>query len=64
LLKKGLQARHRIEKSCDKSKIKRCFRQYPKQLTFKEVSKIEEIVNNMKNFGKTKTSPNIKIKKS
>src|SRR5690554_7708639 len=48
--------RHRVKKMCDKSIIKKCFWQYPKQLTLKEVSKIEEIVTHQDNFGKTKTT--------
>src|SRR5690554_1150180 len=48
--------RHRSNQPCNKSFIKKCFHQYPKQLTLKEVSKIEEIVTQQENFGKTKTT--------
>lgn len=48
--------RHRKKAICSNSKINKCFHQYPNQLTFKEVSKIENIVSNIKNLGKTKTT--------
>lgn len=48
--------RHRKNKICSKSILNRCFHQYPNQLTDKEVSKIENIVSNLNNFGKTKTT--------
>src|SRR5690625_2357694 len=48
--------RHRKKKKCRKSALNKCFRQYPNQLTLKEVSTIENIVSDLKNFGKTKTT--------
>lgn len=48
--------RHREQKSCSKSLLSKCFHQYPNQLTNNEVSKIENIVTNPNNFGKTKTT--------
>jgi len=48
--------RHREQKTCSKSILNKCFHQYPNQLTHKEVSKIEDVVTNQENFGKTKTT--------
>lgn len=48
--------RHRKKNFCSKSIIKKCFLQYPNQLTFDEVNEIEKIVKEQINFGKTKTS--------
>jgi len=48
--------RHRKKNNCSKSILDKCFHQYPNQLTFKEVSKIEKIVTQQENFGKTKTT--------
>lgn len=41
---------------CKLSKIKRCFRQYPNQLTIKEVQTIEDVLLNPNNAYKTKTT--------
>lgn len=48
--------RHRAKRVCNSSKIKRCFRQYPNQLTIAEVQKIENIIHDNQNIGKTKTT--------
>lgn len=48
--------RHRKKNICSKSILSKCFRQYPNQLTFKEVSMIESVVKEQYNFGKTKTT--------
>lgn len=48
--------RHRRKNICSKSILSKCFRQYPNQLTFKEVTTIENIVKDQYNFGKTKTT--------
>lgn len=48
--------RHRKKSPCQKSVLNRCFRQHPNQLTMDEVSCIQSVVVDPKNFGKTKTS--------
>ena len=48
--------RHRKKEKCTISKIGKCFKQHPNQLTYKEVAVIETIVSKLKNFGKTKTT--------
>lgn len=48
--------RHRRKNICSKSITNRCFHQYSNQLTFNEVAKIESIVSDPNNFGKTKTT--------
>jgi hypothetical protein len=48
--------RHRKKKSCEKSNIGKCFRQYPNQLSLDEVGVIESVVSNPENRGKTKTT--------
>jgi hypothetical protein len=48
--------RHRKKEKCTISKIGKCFKQHTSQLTYKEVSVIEDVVSNVKNFGKTKTT--------
>ena len=48
--------RHRNKKSCEKSIIGKCFRQYPNQLSLDEVGVIESVVSNPENRGKTKTT--------
>ena len=48
--------RHREKKVCTKSKLEKCYRQYPNQLTFDEVEQIERIVNHPENKRKTKTT--------
>jgi hypothetical protein len=48
--------RHRNKKYCSKSKIDKCYRQYPNQLAYEEVERIEKIVIAPENRIKTKTS--------
>jgi hypothetical protein len=48
--------RHRKFKPCSESYSGKCFRQYPNQLTAKEVISIESIVLNPENQKKTKTT--------
>jgi hypothetical protein len=48
--------RHRKKEKCTSSKIGKCFKQHPNQLTFKEVGVIESIVTKTENIGKTKTT--------
>jgi hypothetical protein len=48
--------RHRKKVQCSASKIRKCFRQYPNQLTIDEVAAIAKIVNGQADFGKTKTT--------
>ena len=48
--------RHRKKKPCLISKIGKCFRQFPNQMTIKELSKIEKIVQLPESIGKTMTT--------
>lgn len=48
--------RHRKKKTCQKSIIRKCFKQHPNQLTLEEVSAIESIVSDPENRRKTKTT--------
>lgn len=48
--------RHRDKKNCEKSKIGKCYRQYPNQLTFEEVNMIQKVISKSENRMKTKTS--------
>jgi hypothetical protein len=47
---------HRIQKICPKNFLKKCFSQYPKQLTYDEINAIESIIHIPENHGKTKTT--------
>lgn len=48
--------RHREKKPCKKSIHRKCFKQYPNQLTPEEVSTIHSIVSNPENRSKTKVT--------
>lgn len=48
--------RYRKKKSCEKSVLNRCIRQFPNQLTIDEVTAIEQLVTDPKHFNMTKTS--------
>ena len=49
---KGWYYRQKSQINCKLSKINRCFRQHPNQLSIQEVSGIERVVNDPLNFGK------------
>lgn len=48
--------RHRTKKTCEKSILNKCFKQYPNQLAFEEVNTIEQIISKPENRGKTKAT--------
>ena len=48
--------RHRKKTACSVSKLGKCFRQYPNQLTPGELEAIEKIIIDPENHGKTKTT--------
>lgn len=48
--------RHRNKKTCEKSRIGKCFKQYPNQLNFEEVGVIQKIIEKPENKMKTKTT--------
>jgi hypothetical protein len=57
--------RHRSKKTCEKSILNKCFKQYPNQLTLEEVNTIEQIISNQKIEEKRKhlciTIPCVKV---